>query len=199
MRVQVPPRAPSGRSQHPSTGLRAGSASKSGRKKFKQSPVSVGGTMKITFRSALAGALLLLLRVAPLCAGTVQVGILKASDYDKWLCDPSMPLATAPAAARCASAKFQGCSSSCDTVVVTNNSAAPVEVELEFSGPGFSPEQSGGMFIFGSPNETAIARTAPKSGRPFYFLIRAATWLSERAASRISNSVRSNRVPVADR
>ena len=108
--------------------------------------------MTITSRAVLAAVLLLLLRAAPLRAGTVQVGILKASDFDKWLCDPSLTLTSDSAVARCASAKFQGCSPSCDAIVVTNNSDAPVEVELEFSGAGFSAEQSGGMFIFGKPN-----------------------------------------------
>jgi hypothetical protein len=100
----------------------------------------------------LAALLLLLLRAAPLCAGTVQVGILKASDFDKWLCDSSMPLAGTSAPLRCAGAKFQGCSPFCDAIVVTNNSKVPVEVELEFSGAGFSAENGGGMFIFGRPN-----------------------------------------------
>src|SRR5882762_9753472 len=109
--------------------------------------------MTITSKAALAGAALFsLLRATPLCAGVIQVGILKASDYDKWLCDASITLASDSAVARCASAKFQGCSPSCDAIVVTNNSNAPVEIELEFSGAGFSAEQSGGMFLFGSPN-----------------------------------------------
>ena len=118
--------------------------------------------MKITCKPALAAVLLLLLGVAPLCAGTIQVGILKASDYDKWLCDPLMPLAGPPAEARCASAKFQGCSPSCDAIVVTNNSNASVKVELEFSGAGFSAKQTGGMFIFGAPNNCEGANGAEK-------------------------------------
>ena len=106
--------------------------------------------MQITSKAALAAALLLLLRVAPLCAGTVQAGILKASDYVKWLCDPSMRLVKPPAEARCASAGFQGCSESCDAIVVTNSSDVPVEVELNFSGAGFSEEDDSAIGFFGS-------------------------------------------------
>jgi hypothetical protein len=108
--------------------------------------------MTITSKTALAAALLLLLRAAPVCAGTVQVGILKASEYEKWRCDTSIPLSGNSAPAKCASTKFQGCSQSCDAIVVTNSSDALVEVELEFSGAGFSADQSGGMFRFGSPD-----------------------------------------------
>ena len=118
--------------------------------------------MTITSKAVLAAVLLLLLRATPLCAGTVQVGLLKASDFDKWLCDSSMPLAGPSAPVRCAGAKFQGCSPSCDAIVVTNNSNAPVEVELEFSGAGFSAEQTGGMFIFGAPNNCEGANGAEK-------------------------------------
>jgi len=108
--------------------------------------------MPITSKTALAAALLLLLRATPVHAGTVQVGILKASDYEKWRCDTSMPLSGNSAPAKCASTKFQGCSQSRDAIVVTNNSDVPVEVELEFSGAGFSADQSGGMFRYGSPD-----------------------------------------------
>ena len=105
--------------------------------------------MKITSRLALAAALLLMLRATPPCAGTVQVGLLKASDYDKWLCDASMPLVKPPVEARCASAKFQACSPSCDAIVVTNNSDAPVDVNLKFNGPGFSEEDESGFNFLG--------------------------------------------------
>src|SRR6266481_2501804 len=108
--------------------------------------------MTIISSMMLAAVLLILLPAAPVHAETIQVGILKASDYDKWRCDPSITLTSDSAVARCASAKFQGCSQSCDAIVVTNNSNGPVEIELEFSGAGFSAEQSGGMFLFGSPN-----------------------------------------------
>jgi hypothetical protein len=108
--------------------------------------------MTIISTMMLAAVLLMLLPAAPVHAETIQVGILKASDYDKWRCDPSITLTSYSAVARCASAKFQGCSPSCDAIVVTNNSNAPVEVALEFSGAGFSAERSGGMFLFGSPN-----------------------------------------------
>jgi hypothetical protein len=108
--------------------------------------------MTITSKAVLAAGLLLLLRATPLCAGSVQVGVLKASDFDEWRCDTSMPPSGNSAPAKCASAKFQGCSPSCDAIVVTNSSDAPVEVELEFSGAGFSADQSGGMFRSGSPD-----------------------------------------------
>lgn len=82
--------------------------------------------------------MLLPMLAAPLNAGTVSVSLLNDSDYDKWLCDPSMPLTEYLAQSRCSSAKFQECSDSCDIVGVANNSDAPVDVKLEFSGAGFS-------------------------------------------------------------
>ncbi len=122
--------------------------------------------MMITSKTALAAALLLLLRATPLRAGTVQIGILKASDYDKWLCDSSMPLAGTSAPARCANAKFQGCSPTCDAIVVTNNSNAPVEVELKFTGAGFSEEDDSAVNFLGScdgPRGEARSYSKPDS------------------------------------
>ncbi|HEY9156692.1 hypothetical protein [Candidatus Binatus sp.] len=109
--------------------------------------------MGIASKVALAAAVLLI-RAASLSAGTVQVGLLNDSDYGKWQCGPSMPPPKPSAESRCASAEFQKCSS-CDTVAVTNNSDAPVEVKLEFSGAGFSEEDTSGTGSWGlgeSPN-----------------------------------------------
>jgi hypothetical protein len=103
--------------------------------------------MKITFRLALASTLLLM-PATSVHAGTVNVGLLNSSQYDKWLCDPSMPPPEHPAESQCSSAKFQECSDSCDIVGVTNNSDAPVNVKIEFSGAGFSElDDSDTMFI----------------------------------------------------
>lgn len=99
-------------------------------------------------RLALATALLLTLPTS-LCAGTVQVGLLNSSQYDKWLCDPSTPPPEPPAESRCTSAKFQECSRSCDTIGVTNNSDGPAEVKVEFSGAGFSEEDTSGFGFLG--------------------------------------------------
>ena len=63
--------------------------------------------------------------------------------------DASMPLVKPPVEARCASAKFQACSPSCDAIVVTNNSDAPVDVNLKFNGPGFSEEDESGFNFLG--------------------------------------------------
>jgi hypothetical protein len=100
--------------------------------------------MRTKSKLALAAALLLL-RAAPLNAGMVQVGIFKDSDIDKWLCDPSAPREKPPENFRCASTKFQKCSS-CDSVVVANDSNAPVKVDVEFSGAGFSEKMHPGLF-----------------------------------------------------
>ncbi|MGB0059687.1 hypothetical protein [Candidatus Binatus sp.] len=105
--------------------------------------------MKITSRLALAAAFLLILATS-LYAGTVEFGLLNSSQYDKWLCDPSMPPPEAPTESRCKSAKFQECSDSCDTIAVTNNSDAAVEVKFEFSGVGFSEKDTSGVGFWGS-------------------------------------------------
>jgi hypothetical protein len=107
------------------------------------------GAMRITSILALAATLLLML-AAPLKAGTVNVGIFNSSEYDKWLCDPSMLPPQPRAESRCGSAKFQECSESCDTVGVTNNSNTTVDVKVEFSGTGFSEEDTSGFGFMGS-------------------------------------------------
>jgi hypothetical protein len=103
------------------------------------------GAMKITSALALAAAVPLVLATT-LNAGTVQVGLLSDSDYQKWRCDPSMAPAKPPVESRCPNAKFRECSS-CDTVVVTNNSDAPVDVKIDVSGAGFSQRAESAQFF----------------------------------------------------
>ena len=102
------------------------------------------GAMKIISRLLLSLALLIV-QVTPVNAGTVHVGLLRDSDSNKFECDGSIPVENPNSDSRCESAKFGKCSS-CNSVAVTNNSEAPIDVEITLSGAGFSEAHGGGAF-----------------------------------------------------
>jgi hypothetical protein len=103
--------------------------------------------MKIISELVLSLALLIA-QAAPVNAGTVHVGILKDSDGHKFECDGTIPVENRNSDSRCESAKFDKCSS-CNSVAVTNNSGAPIDVEIAVSGAGFSEAHEGGASFYG--------------------------------------------------
>jgi hypothetical protein len=118
------------------------------------------GAMRITSILALAATLLLML-AAPLKAGTVNVGLLKDSDMDKWFCDPSVSQVNLPADFRFASTEIQQCSTGY-SVLVANGSDLPVKVDVEFSGKGFSEEMHPGLFMSAGPLNCDSASSTAK-------------------------------------
>ncbi len=105
-----------------------------------------------TISKLVLSLVLLIVQVAPVIAGTVHTGILKDSDSTKFECDGSIPVESPNSDSRCKSAKYGDCSS-CNSVAVTNNSDAPIDVEIAVSGAGFSEAHEGGAFLYGSITE----------------------------------------------
>lgn len=100
----------------------------------------------------------LLLRYAAANAGAVQIGLVNDAEFEKWNCGgPVAGLSRTKSG--CENAKFDE-TSTCDTVIITNDSSEQVKVELQVKGPGFEqpPNHWGGMFSYGGPrcNERAI-------------------------------------------
>ena len=75
----------------------------------------------------------LILRQAQANAGSVQVGLVNGLEFGKWNCGGPVP-GQSRAKARCENAKFDE-TSTCDSVIITNESSEAVKVELEVSGP----------------------------------------------------------------
>ena len=82
-------------------------------------------------------------------AGAVQVGLVNGLEFEKWNCGGAVP-GQSRSKARCENAKFDE-TSTCDSVVITNDSSEAVKVELQVSGPGFeqSPNHAYGISSFG--------------------------------------------------
>ena len=97
-------------------------------------------------------------------AGSVQIGLVNGLELEKWECGGPVP-GQSRTKARCENAKFDE-TSSCDTVVVTNDSSEPVKVELRLSGPSFEepPSRTYGVFSFGPQRckQRSIANSCEK-------------------------------------
>jgi hypothetical protein len=76
-------------------------------------------------------------------AGPGQIGLLDSSRYDDSKCIGAVLLPAPGSQSSCGSAKFGKCSS-CDRLLIRNQSDAPVKLAIKITGPGFQREQSGG-------------------------------------------------------
>ena len=84
--------------------------------------------------------LLFLLAAGPAVAGSVEVGLANDKEFDAWLCGGPMP-AKSHASSACGNAKFKECSS-CEALVISNNSKDYVTVDTEIQGRGFRDARS---------------------------------------------------------
>lgn len=90
----------------------------------------------------------LLLWCATANAGGVQIGLLNDDELGKWKCGTAVP-AQEPQKPACGIAKYRE-TSSCPTVVVTNDSSETIKVQVQLTGPGFERPGGGSVFGWGS-------------------------------------------------
>ena len=106
----------------------------------------------------------LLLRCVAANAGAVQIGFVNDDEVEKWKCGAAVPAGESQSKSSCGIAKYEE-SSSCPTVVVTNDSSETVKVQLEITGPGFEqlPKGSGGFWGVATNTGQKCERTIDRS------------------------------------
>src|SRR6266852_6368930 len=103
--------------------------------------------MTMRARTVVAVVVALLLSI-PAFAGDVGVALVSESDFDRWWSSGMLPVETSQHLSQCQDAKFNECSG-CASLVVSNQSGAPIKVKTRLAGSAFSKSSEGGMFLFG--------------------------------------------------
>ncbi len=102
-----------------------------------------------------------LLPVSVSLAGSFEAGLVKDSDFNRWVCRDVTP-SPRPTGYACRRAGFGDCAQ-CDTIVLTNTSGATLSADIEISGDGFDDHVGGGAFAFlaNCPDRDEPAPTMP--------------------------------------
>ncbi len=89
-------------------------------------------------KSITAMALLIALVTSgvPAYAGTVQMGLATVDEFSVWACGGPMPPDRTRVQSSCGTTKFKECSS-CDTLVIRNDSSEVINPQIEIHGLGF--------------------------------------------------------------
>jgi hypothetical protein len=104
-------------------------------------------------RGALAGSIFAIVYISAsiALAGSFEAGLAKESDFDRWVCGDVTP-SPSPNGYSCRTAHFGDCAE-CDSIVVTNTSAANISAQIEISGEGFRDDSGNIGGLSGCPEQ----------------------------------------------